>query len=153
MATSTTVKAVAAKAGQRQLAKRATLEMFMERPPAEQDFEFEISPGQTVSMHFKGIGARDYDRLIDQCPATKDQQADGASYDQDKFMPALLNKVCDDPEWSVAEWRQAVFENKAFGRGEVTELFYAAVGVCNRPLGMKAINPTESGSGSTASSS
>jgi hypothetical protein len=135
---------VKAKNAQRVAAKRATLQMFKDRKPYEADFELELD-GETVLVSMKAIGAKDYDKLVDQCPATREQIAENASYDQTKFMPLLLSKVCQDPAFTFDEWKD-IFGGTNYGRGEISELFFTAVNVCNRQLGMKLINPTGSDS-------
>lgn len=137
-------KALKQKNQQRTSAKRATLEMFQARKPYEAELEFDLGDGM-VSMLYRAIGSIEYDKLIDLCPATKEQQADGGAYDQVKFMPLLVSKVCIEPAFSLQEWTE-IFNSERFSRGEVGELFYTAVSVCTRQLGMKLINPTESDS-------
>lgn len=130
-------------AAQRKQAKRATLDMFLQRKPYEAEFEVALGadPDEKVTMLFRSISSVEYDKLIDRCPATKEQLAENASYDQEKFMPMLLSRVCVDPALDQAEWKQ-ILTSDNYGRGEVNELFYSAVGVCNRQLGMAMVNPT-----------
>lgn len=138
-ATSTT-KAVAGAAAQRAKAKRATFEMFMDRKPFEAEFTLDLG-GQQVSMLFRSIGSVEYDKLLDRCPPSKEQLAENSAYDQEKFMPMLLSRVCVEPSLEVDEWKKIMTSN-SYGRGEVNELFFTAVGVCNRQLGMAVVNPT-----------
>lgn len=139
---STGAKTTQAKAEQRELARRVTLEMFKDRKSFEVDYEFELD-GEKVSIHMKAIGSVAYDKLVDACPATKEQIAENASFDQPKFMPLLLSKVVTDPVLTQAEWRTLLTEAENYGRGEVGELFYTAVNVCNRNLGLTLVGPTE----------
>jgi hypothetical protein len=137
-------KAVAAKTQQAAAAKRATLEMFLSRKPHEAEFKFNLGDDE-VTMLFRSVGSVAYDKMLDRCPPTKEQVADGSAYNPDEFMPLLLSKVCIDPAFTLAEWK-SIFSSESYGRGEVSELFFSAVGVCNRQLGMTVVNPTGSDS-------
>lgn len=142
-AKSTATAAVAGQEAQRREAKRATFERFMDRKPFEAEFQLALGadPLELDTLLFRSIGSVAYDKLIDDCPPTKEQLANNATYNQDKFMPSLLAKVCVDPLLSVEQWSK-IIGSENYGRGEVNELFFSAVGVCNRQLGMAVVNPT-----------
>lgn len=137
-------KVVAAKAAQREAAQRATLDMFLTRTPVEQEFEFDLGAGK-VSLLYRAVGAKEYDKLIDLCPATKAQAANDMSVDEDKFRPLLLSKVVAEPAFTQQEWKQ-ILDSPNIGRAEAGELYFTGVQICNRQLGMTGINPTESDS-------
>lgn len=133
---------LAAQEGQRRAAKRATLEALRGKRRAEREFTATLNEGEDpVSFLYRAIGAQDYDRLLGKCPPTREQLADGASFDQNKFAPMLLARVCVEPVLDEAEWRE-IWNSPDWNRGEVAALFMNAVELCNRGLD---VNPTETG--------
>ena len=129
-----------AQSAQREAAKagnRATFEQLVKKRHLEREVPIKI-PGDDgepveVTMLFRAIGARDYDRLLGKHPPTTEQRAGGNSYDINTFGPALLAKVCVDPEMSEQE-AQTIWNSADWGRGEVMSLFGAAVELCNKGL-------------------
>lgn len=133
------VEVVAAQEAQRRAAKRATLEGLRGKRRAEKEFSLVLNEGEDpVSFLFRSIGAQAYDRLITKCPPTKEQQADGGAYDQNRFAPLLLAAVCVEPVLDEAEWRE-IWESPDWNRGEVMALFWAAVELCNKGLELNPI--------------
>ncbi len=130
---------MAAAEGQRRAAKRATLEVLRSKRRAEKEFCVVLAEGEDpVSFLFRAVGAQDYDRLITKCPPTKEQQAEGGSYDQNRFAPLLLAAVCTEPVLDEAEWRE-IWDSPEWNRGEVMGLFLAAAELCNQGLELDPI--------------
>lgn len=122
---------------QREESKRATFEMLVKKRHLEREVPIKI-PGDDgemveVTMLFRAIGARDYDRLLGKHPPTTEQRAQGASYDINSFGPALIARVCVDPEMSEQD-AAAIWNSSDWGRGEVMSLFGAAADICNKGL-------------------
>lgn len=135
---------VAQAEAQRSAAKRATMASLRGKRRVQKEFSLVLNEGEDpVSFLFRSIGAQDYDRLITKCPPTKDQLAEGGSYDQNKFGPLLLAAVCAEPVMDENEWKE-VWDSPDWNRGEVSALFFTAVELCNKGLD---INPIGSGSG------
>lgn len=88
---------------------------------------------EKVELVFQAIGAEEYDRLVASCPPTKQDKADGLSYDLDKFGPRLLSAVSYDPLLTVEE-AQAIWNSEMWNRGERMALFSAAIEVCTKGL-------------------
>lgn len=127
-----------ARAKQSDTAKRATFDLLKNKPRAQREVVLIIPTDdgeepQEISMLFKAIGTIDYDRLLSKHPPTTEQKADGASYNLHTFGPALLSKVCVDPEMSAKEWEQ-VWNSPDWNRGEIMGMFYTAVELCNKGL-------------------
>jgi hypothetical protein len=116
---------------------RATFEMLVKKRHLEREVPIKIPDDDgelfEVTMMFRAIGARDYDRLLSKHPPTTEQRAQGASYDINSFGPALIARVCVDPELSETEAAQ-IWNSSDWGRGEVMSLFSAAVEICNKGL-------------------
>lgn len=130
------------KAAQKAQAKRATFEKLKGKRRAEKEFSVVLAEGEDpVSFLFRAIGAQDYDRLITKCPPTVDQKAEGATFDQNKFAPLLLSRVCAEPVLDENEWTE-IWNSPEWNRGEVSVLFWTAVNLCNQGLD---VNPIEAG--------
>ena len=130
-------EALESQTAQREQAKRATFEMLVKKPRLEREVPVHI-PGddgelREITMLFRAIGARDYDKLLTRHPPTTEQRAEGNSYNINTFGPALLSQVCIDPEMS-AEQAAEIWNSSDWGRGEVMSLFSAAVELCNKGL-------------------
>jgi hypothetical protein len=134
------VPVVAAKEAQRKSAKRATLAKLKGKRPQQNEFETEID-GEQVSFLFRSIGAQDYDRLVTKYPPTTEQKAAGDSFDLNRFAPALLARVSIEPTMDEDEWSE-IWGSSAWGRGEVSALFWGAVNLCNKGMDL---NPTVAG--------
>lgn len=134
--------AQAARATQRAASKRATVDLLRSKRRAEREIKFalttETGKTQEVTLLFRSIGSVQYDELLTKNPPKTDQKAEGASYNIHSFAPALLSKVCVDPEMTPEEWTE-IWNSEAWNRGEVMQLFFAAVELCNQ--GME-IHPT-----------
>lgn len=133
--------------------KRVTFEAFKSKKRATQEFEFELG-GEQMSLFYQAVSAQEWDELINANPPTNKQKAEAAatgnpaSYDPEKFAPALLARVCIDPAMTVVQWKE-LWNSPDWNKGELNELFWSAVGLCNRGLD---VNPTEADSESTGSS-
>lgn len=135
-------KTLEAKTAQRQGSKRATFEKLKGKKRAEKEFSVVLADGEDpVSFLFRSIGAQDYDRLITKCPPTTDQRAEGHSFDQNKFAPMVLARVCVEPVLDEQEWAE-IWNSPDWNRGEISALFWEAVNLCNRGLD---VNPIEAG--------
>lgn len=125
---------------QRKQAKRATFEALKGKKRAELEFEIALSKDEDpVSFLFRAIGAVDYDKLLMKHPPTLEQKADNSTYNQDTFAPALLARVCVEPVMDEAEWKQ-IWNSGDWNRGEIGQLFWTAVELCNKGL---SLNPIE----------
>lgn len=110
----------------------ASVDLLRAKKPAVDEFEINVN-GQQLRLHFEAIGAVEYDDLLTSCPPTKAQQAEGASYNQDKFGPQLLHRVCKRPALSVEEWTE-FWRSPDWNRGEIGGLFFRALNLCGRGL-------------------
>lgn len=127
------------KAQQRKQSKRATFEGLLNKKRAEKEFEVALVEGEDpVSFLFRAIGAIEYDKILSKYPPTNEQKADGGTYDQDRFAPALLSRVCIEPVLDESEWKQ-IWNSPDWNRGEVGGLFWAAVELCNKGLDLAPI--------------
>lgn len=133
----TDLKALEGQSAQREVSKRATFDMLKSKPRAEREVLLKI-PGsdgeiQELSMLFRAIGSQEYDKLLGKNPPTLEQKADGAAYNVNTFGPALLSKVCIEPDMDTAQWT-VIWNSPDWGRGEVMQLFLVAVELCNKGL-------------------
>ena len=128
-----------ARATQRNVPQRASLDALLGKRKQERELVLVIND-EELSFHFKAIGAQEYDKLLAKHPPTMDQRADGAVYNINSFAPALLAKVCDDPELDPDEWDK-VWRSPEWGRGELMQIFGTAVQVCN--TGLRDVGPIE----------
>ncbi len=131
------ITAVASKGAQRKNAKRATFAKLKGKKPQQDEFEADLD-GETVSFLFRSVGAGEYDKLVTKFPPTTEQKANGDAFDLNRFAPALLAKVSIEPTMEVDEWAE-IWTSDAWGRGEVSALFWGAVNLCNKQMDL---NPT-----------
>lgn len=94
---------------------------------------------EEVELLFRAIGATEYDRLIEQCPPTKQDQKDGMAYNIDKFAPMLIAAVSQDPLLTVDD-AKAIWESDHWNRGERMALFQGAVEVCTSGINLPFSN-------------
>jgi hypothetical protein len=132
-----TEELAAANAQRSEARNRATFDMLVKKRHLEREVPIKI-PGDDgelteVTMLFRAIGARDYDRLMTKHPPTTEQRAEGSNYNIHTFGPALIARVCVDPEISEQDTLQ-IWNSSDWNRGEVMSLFTAAVEICNKGL-------------------
>jgi len=134
MPSATDVKTVNARQKQSAAAKRATLDQLINKPRAERELTVKMPTGSgevnEVSFLFRAIGAKEFDSVVTKHPPTTSQRAEGAGYNIHTFAPALLSRVCAEPELTEKQW-QEVWESPDWNRGEVIQLFYACTDLCN----------------------
>jgi hypothetical protein len=133
-------KPLEAKAAQRKQAKRATFAALKGKKRAEKEFTADLG-GEPATLLYRAIGATEYDKLLTKHPPTKEQLADGAAFNSKTFAPALLSLVCAEPKMDEEEWRE-IWDSPDWNRGEVSELFWGAVELCNQGLDL---TPTAAG--------
>lgn len=130
-----------ARSVQRNASKRASLDLMLGKKKQEKELILVLND-EELSFHFRAIGAQEYDKLLAKHPPTMDQRADGSVYNINTFAPALLAKVCDDPDLEPDEWLK-VWLSPEWGRGELMQIFGTAVQVCNS--GLRDVGPIETG--------
>jgi hypothetical protein len=111
-------------------AKFATIDQLLKKPTRVKTIVLTI-PGDDgepmkVQAKLRAIGSKKYDELIAQHPPTARQRKDGASYNPDSFAPALVAACMTEPVLDLED-AQALWESEEWSRGELTELFLAAV--------------------------
>lgn len=81
-----------------------------------------------VSMRFRSIGRKRYDKLVTEHPATDEQKAEqpDAAWNLDTFPPALLSASCIEPPMTVEEATE-LFET--WNVAEFMEIWTAALAV------------------------
>jgi hypothetical protein len=123
--------------------KRATFERLKLKPRLSREVILKMpnedNALEEVTLLFKSIGSLDYDKLLTKNPPNTEQKAEGNSYNIHTFAPALLSKVCTEPEMSEEDWSE-IWNSPDWNRGEVMQLFMSAVEICNQ--GME-VPPTE----------
>lgn len=124
--------------------KRASLDILTSKRQVEKEVTV-VVPGddgpEEMTMLFRSIGSKEYDRLVTNCPPRPDQKKEGATYDIDKFGPELISRVCVDPVMTIEDAR-AIWNSEHWNRGEIWDLFSNAVEVCTNGL---EVGPTSSG--------
>jgi hypothetical protein len=111
-------------------AQYATIEQLLKKPVRVKTIELSI-PGddgepQKVSVKLKAIGSSAYDDLLGKYPPTPKQKKDGATYNPDTFAPALVAACLTEPRMDLEDV-QNIWTSDEWSRGELTELFIAAV--------------------------
>jgi len=130
----TDTKVLAAQNGQREGARRATLEMLREKKPAEREVTTRLGEDQEpVSFLLRAMSATGYNRLVTQHPPTAEQQIDGSPFNVETFAPALLSRVIVEPEAPESFWKDR-WNDANWGRGEIASLYFACSELCNKGL-------------------
>lgn len=133
----TAAKTVESRAKQSQASKRATMEQLFNKPRNTAEFSLYLSDGNggttEVTLKYRAIGVRAYDRLVSKHPPKPEQRADGSSFDIDTFAPALIAACSLEPEISPED-AKALWDSDEWSRGDVMVLFREAVELNNRGL-------------------
>jgi hypothetical protein len=100
-----------------------------------------------VTLHLQGVPRPVYEALLLEHPPTEEQKADGQTYNDDTFAPALVARCIVDPETAEnplsVEDVAGLFDK--WNQGEVAQVYLTAIGVCTQ-----ARNPNlPKGSGTT----
>ena len=126
-----TAKKTAARNGKR----KATLDHLKKKTRAQETFTIyltdETGESTELELTYKAIGALEYDKLVSKHPPTADQRVEGASFNIDTFGPALISKVCVEPEMSENDARE-IWQSPEWSRGDLMVLFRRAVELNNR---------------------
>lgn len=129
--------AVEARSKQSAASKRATLSRLTKKTRAEREVSVSLPDGEggqdVATLLFRALGAQDYDKLLGKHPPTAQQRLEGHSYNLDTFGPALLSRVCVDPEMTEDE-AKAIWTSGEWSRGEIMTLFGHAVEICNQGM-------------------
>ena len=126
-----------AKQAQREDSKRATFAKLKNKRRQEKEITVDLTDedgvSEEVTMLFRAISLPSYDKLLNDHPPTTEQKAEGNTYNLDTFGPDLLSRVCVDPSLSLKEWKE-IWTSSQWNRGEIMQLFFAAVEICNKGL-------------------
>lgn len=125
--------------------ERATKEKLLgkSRRTSNVDIDIETDDGpERFELSFRAISMTEYDKMLSQFPPTTQQKKDGATYNIDKFAPAIISATLVDPAMTVEEVKE-LWDSEAWNRGELSFLFGQALNVCNTGL---SVDPTESAS-------
>jgi|GEM_PF-2201363 len=115
----------------------ATFKDLLHKPARTKEVALKVpDEGGTIIEYvvtLRAIGSKSYDVLVGMHPPTAEQKKDGASYNPDTFGPALISSCAASPLITPNEAKE-LWESDEWSRGEVMELFVAAVEVCSRGL-------------------
>lgn len=130
-----TAQATEARAKQSSASKAATLDLLKGKSRAKETFSIyltgESGKEQEVTLTYQAIGALEYDKLVAKHPPKADQRVDGASFNIDTFAPALIAKVCVNPEMTEEDALE-IWNSPEWSRGDLMVLFRHAVELNNR---------------------
>lgn len=104
---------------------------------AQQEFTIKLGD-EDVSFLFRALGGPDWDKIVHKHPPTSEQRADGAAYNPNTFGPALLSACCVEPVLDMNEWTE-LWNSNEWSKGELSELFWVAVNLCQRGLDVNPI--------------
>lgn len=130
-------KTVEARQKQSAASKRATLDQLINKPRSTTEFSLFLNDGNggtsEVTMKYRAIGMRAYDKLVAKYPPKPEQRAEGSSFDIDTFAPALIAACSVEPEISPEDAKE-IWDSEDWSRGDVMVLFRNAVELNNRGL-------------------
>ena len=114
---------------------KATLDHLKKKSRAKETFTIYLSNEDGVQeemeLTYQAIGAQEYDKLVAKHPPTSDQRVEGASFNIDTFGPALISKVCVEPEMTESDMKE-IWSSPEWSRGDLMVLFRHAVELNNR---------------------
>lgn len=84
------------------------------------------------TLLLEALSASAYDDLVSRHQPDENQRKKGMRHNSETFIPALLSRVCIDPQLTEEEWRD-IWNSPDWNRGELQELAEAAVRVCTHP--------------------
>lgn len=117
--------------------RQATLKDLLNKPARTKDVVLTVpdADGNMIEFVFtlRAIGSKAYDVLVGVHPPTAEQKKEGATYNPDTFGPALISMCSANPKITPNEAKE-LWESDEWSRGEVMEIFMAAVEVNSRGL-------------------
>jgi len=111
---------------------RATLDLLRNKRPREREISLKIpgTEGDTeATFLFRSIGAKEWELLVGKHKPTNAQRADGQPFNIDTFPPALLARVCVEPQLTEDDWME-IWTSPDWNRGEISDFYQAAVDLC-----------------------
>lgn len=117
----------------------ATIDQLLSKPARTREVRVDVN-GDKVTIKLQAIGSKEYDALLAAHPPTKAQKADGGVFNPDTFGPALLAKSMVDPVVSD-EQATELWNSDLWSRGELSDLFYAAVELNNKGMNVPFTEP------------
>ena len=133
--------------------RQATLKDLLNKPARTKDVVLTVpdADGNMIEFVFtlRAIGSKAYDTLVSVHAPTAEQKREGATYNPDTFGPALISACSLNPHITPNEAKE-LWDSDEWSRGEVMEIFMAAVEVCSRGLDVPF---TATASGTTLPSS
>lgn len=107
--------------------KAAMLADIVAKPRRVTTFEF--NTGETEAfIKFQALPSKEYDDLMSEHPPTKQQRADGMTFNGDTFFPELTALCAIEPTLTKAEV-QSIAESDAWSFGELNSLFSSVLNV------------------------
>lgn len=117
--------------------KRATFDRLSKKKPVEREVKISLMGDdgevEDLTMLFRAISSLAYDNLINKYPPTAKQKLENATYDIEKFGPALIAACAVEPDLSYDE-AKSLWDSDEWSRGETMSLFGNAVELCNKAL-------------------
>ena len=133
----TEAKTQTARRKQSAQSKAATLDLLKAKRPAETTFSLyltnEDGEQTEVTLKYRAIGAKAYDKLVAKHPPKPEQRVEGASFDLDSFAPALIAACCIEPEMEESDAKE-IWDSPEWSRGDLMVLFRNAVDLNNRGI-------------------
>ena len=133
----TEAKTQTARRKQSAQSKAATLELLKAKRPAETTFSIYINDEDgeqvEVTLKYRAIGAKAYDKLVSKHPPKAEDRLEGASFDINTFAPALIAACSVEPEMTEEDAKE-IWDSPEWSRGDLMVLFRNAVDLNNRGL-------------------
>lgn len=124
--------------------RAATFKDLQSKPKRTKDVVLKVPDEDGEIIEFvvtlKAIGSKAYDDLIAKHPPTTEQKKDSAQYNADTFGPALISACSFEPRMTPNEASE-IWTSEDWSRGEVMELFVAAIEVCSKGLNVPFSEP------------
>jgi hypothetical protein len=115
----------------------ATLKDLLHKPARTKEVVLTIPDADGTMIEYvvtlRAIGSKAYDVLVGMHAPTVEQKKEGAAYNPDTFGPALISMCSVSPRITPNEAKE-LWDSEEWSRGEVMELFVAAVEVCSKGL-------------------
>lgn len=107
--------------------KAATFEQMISKPMRVATFKFR-SDGDEFEIKFRAIPSKQFDDLTSDHPPTKDQKAEGLTWNVDTFFPPLIAACATEPTFTEDEVKQ-IIASDTWSFGELNSMFTSVLNV------------------------
>lgn len=110
------------------------LALLLDKPKSTITFKIYIGAGDTaqeIEMTAEALSMKDYDKLLAKYPPSDEDARKGATYELDKFAPALISACLTDPVMDLTAAKK-LWGSENWSRGDIEGIFSKVLQVNHR---------------------